>query len=90
MIKKKSVIKIKVHDVTIESPRDMVVSAESTPEGLVFNFKGGSNFMVPVNGMPQGVKDLIKSTVSNFNQENSLLEIDVYNGSQPAKISILD
>ena len=83
-------IKIKVHDVIVEAPRDMVISADTTPDGLVINFKGGSHLVVPVTGMPQGVKDLITSTVQKFNAKNSLLEVDVYNGTTPTKISILD
>ena len=83
-------IKIKVHDVIVEAPRDMVVSADTTPDGLVINFKGGSHLVIPVTGMPQGVKDLISTTVQKFNSKNSLLEVDVYNGSQPTKISILE
>lgn len=82
-------IRIKAHDVVIEAPREMVVGADAAPDGLVFNFKGGAHFVVPVTGMPQGVKDLIRATVEKFNQSNALLEVDVYNGSQPTKISIL-
>lgn len=85
----KSIIKIKAHDIIIEAPRDLVIGAEATPDGLVFNFKGGTHFLAPINGMPIAVKDLIRRTIDNFKNENSLLEIDVYNGSQPTKISIL-
>ena len=75
-------IKIKNGKLNIEVDRSELVEVVETPDGVVFNFKGGVQICKNDQFMPSSIKQIIKNTADNFPEQNLIFELD--NPQRPA------
>lgn len=72
-------VTIKNKDLEIKVDKKMLVNADQTPEGVVFNFQGGSNYYVVATYMPLEVKEKIKQSVTMaFEDANIIIDLNDY------------
>lgn len=71
-------VTIKNHDLELNVSKKMLVDAEQTPDGIVFNFNDGSNYFVIATYMPLETKEKIKQSVSMFEGANIIIDLNNY------------
>jgi hypothetical protein len=79
-----SKIIIKRQNFEVSVDRTELVSVAETPDGVVFDFKGGLQLLQYDQNMTSATKNLIKNSVDNFTVGNLLIELD--NFKTPVKI----
>jgi hypothetical protein len=79
-------IEIKVGGVKVNCTENDLIDVSETPDGVVFNFKGGIqvNFMDPY--MPSSAKQIVKNTADNMKGKKLVFELD--NPKAPARVEL--
>ena len=77
-----SEVVIKNRDLEIRLDKKVLVNADQTPDGMVFNFQGGSHYYLIAMNMPIETKERIKQA-TNLLFEGANLVIDVNNYKNP-------
>lgn len=78
-------ITIKKGGVTVTASDNDLVEVSETPDGVVFNFKGGLSVSYMDAYMSSGNKQIIKNTADRFGG-NKKVVFDLDNNSKPAMI----
>lgn len=79
-------VTIKDGDVEIKLDKKAFVNADQTPDGIVFNFKGGSHYYVIGTHMPIEAKEKVKQATDLF--EGADIVIDVNNYKNPVYVDL--
>lgn len=77
-------IVIKKGTFNLTVPRSELVDVAETPDGVVFNFKGGIQLHFIDNFMQQGTKQVIKNTADSFPGKKLIFDLD--NVRHPAMV----
>ena len=77
-------ITIKNGSLKLEVDRSELIEVSETPDGVVFNFKGGLQLHKIEQFMPTSVKQIIKNTADNYPDLNLIFELD--NPKIPARV----
>ncbi|MFW6242592.1 MAG: hypothetical protein ACOC2W_00370 [bacterium] len=73
-----SLITIKNNDLELKFNKKMLVDVDQTPDGIVFNFQGGSNYFVVATYMPIETKEKIKHSTNAFENANIIIDLNNY------------
>lgn len=73
-----SKISIKKKQFEVNVDRTELISVSETPDGVVFDFKGGIQLLCSDQDMQSSTKNLIKNSVDSFTVGNLLIELDNY------------
>jgi len=77
-------ITIKVGNVKLEASRSDLIDVSETPDGVVFGFKGGVQFLFTDTYMPSSAKQIVKNTADNIHGKRLIFELD--NPQAPARV----
>lgn len=72
---------IKNGDIEVKLDKHSFVNADQTPDGMVFNFQGGSHYYIIATHMPIETKERVKQATDLF--ENADIVIDINNYKNP-------
>jgi len=75
---------IKNGKVKIIADRSELIEVQETPDGIVFNFKGGIVVHKNDQFMSSAVKQIVKNTADNFQGNKVIFELD--NPKRPAYV----
>lgn len=75
---------IKKGSMELSLDRSDLIGVDQTPDGVVFNFKFGTQLHVVDVQMPIFTKDLMKNTSDSFSGGNLIFDLANYN--QPASV----
>jgi len=75
---------IKNGKVRIVADRSELIEVQETPDGVVFNFKGGIVVYKNDQFMSSAVKNIVKNTADNFQANKVIFELD--NPKRPAYV----
>jgi len=64
--------------------RSELVQVDETPDGVVFQFKGGLSLMKNDQFMPSGIKQIMKNTADNYPDKK--LVYDLNNPKRPVYV----
>jgi hypothetical protein len=56
--------------------RSELVQVDETPDGIVFQFKGGLSLMKSDQFMPSSIKQIMKNTADNYPDKKLVYELD--------------
>jgi len=76
-------VSIKKGNINISCGRDDLIQVDQSPDGMIFNFKGGISFSYIDQYMPIEVKQQIKGAIDHMSGN---VQIDLNNYRTPAKI----
>jgi len=77
---------IKFRDIVIEAPRKEISEVFETPDGVTFQFVGGSFLSYNNQYLPSEVKQQVKRVVDSF--ANAKVTVDFNNQKQPASVDM--
>jgi len=77
---------IKFKDIVIDAPRKEISEVFETPDGLTFQFVGGSFFSYNNQYLPSEVKQQVKRVVDSF--ANAKVTVDLNNPKQPVSVDM--
>jgi hypothetical protein len=75
---------IKLKDITINLKKSNIINVDETPDGIVFNLKGGLDLLYSNQYMVNSNKQIIKNTLDKMSGKKIIIELD--NLKQPVLI----